>query len=109
MFESYADAANSWGGPRQDKEAIARAGTVAALWHDWRNGKRYYPYDGALLVALPTAERLRPNTIGDFALETRKAVKSAASSRPDGETRAPAVESSTVRDFDVLRNFCHET
>lgn len=28
---------------------------------DWNNGKRYYPYDGKALVAMPGSERLRPS------------------------------------------------
>lgn len=32
-----------------------------ALNEDWQNGKRYYPYDGRRLAAVPTDERLRPS------------------------------------------------
>jgi putative restriction endonuclease len=32
-----------------------------SLKGDWRNGKRYYPYDGKRLVALPKDARHRPS------------------------------------------------
>lgn len=32
-----------------------------ALSTDWHNGKRYYPYDGKRLVAVPEASSLRPS------------------------------------------------
>ena len=28
---------------------------------DWRNGKRYYPYDGQRLVHVPSATELQPS------------------------------------------------
>jgi putative restriction endonuclease len=32
-----------------------------SLGNDWHNGKRYYPYDGKRLVAVPGAASLRPS------------------------------------------------
>ena len=32
-----------------------------SLSRDWQNGKRYYPYDGKRLVAVPDAASLRPS------------------------------------------------
>ena len=44
-------------------EYVVRFGdiTVPALNKDWKNGKRYYPYDGQRLAAVPANESLRPS------------------------------------------------